>query len=107
MFNVPFINGVKIDNAEDLDVVMPIYNLIEYSKNYKKTTGNLWNYYRDKPSDPLSSNSKSFKCKTSIRGNIYDVFETIAGDADNRVPNPNYDANKAGKKETEIVIPLK
>ena len=43
--NAPFINciskinGVKIDNAEDLDVVMPMYNLLEYSKNYKKTTG--------------------------------------------------------------------
>ena len=40
--NAPFINciskinGVKIDNAEDLDVVMPMYNLIEYSKNYRK-----------------------------------------------------------------------
>ena len=45
--NAPFINcvskinGVKIDNAEDLDVVMPIYNLLEYSKNYKKTAGGL------------------------------------------------------------------
>ena len=41
------INGVKTDNAEDLDVVMPMYNLLEYSKNYEKTTGSLWNYYRD------------------------------------------------------------
>ena len=45
--NVPFINcilkinDVKIDNAEDLDVVMPMYNLLEYSKNYRKTTGSL------------------------------------------------------------------
>ena len=45
--NTPFfkciskINGVKIDNAEDLGVVMPIYNLLEYSKNCKKTTGSL------------------------------------------------------------------
>ena len=31
------INGIKIDNAEDLDVVMPMYNLLEYSKNYKKS----------------------------------------------------------------------
>ena len=54
-------NGVKIDNAEDLDVVMPMYNLLEYSKNYRKTTGSLWNYYRDEPSDRLSSNSESFK----------------------------------------------
>ena len=34
---------------------MPIYNLLEYSKNYKKTTGSLWNYYRDEPSDPLNT----------------------------------------------------
>ena len=51
--NAPFINyiskinGVQIDNAEDLDVVISMYNLIEYSKNYRKTTGILWNYYRD------------------------------------------------------------
>ena len=43
-----------------------MYNLLEYGKNYKKTTGRLWNYYRDGPSDPLSSNSESFKYKTSI-----------------------------------------
>ena len=67
--NAPFINciskinGIQVDNAEDLDVVMPMYNLLEYRKNYKKTTGCLWNYYRDEQSDPLSSNSKSFKYK--------------------------------------------
>ena len=72
--NAPFINciskinGVKIDNAEDLDVVMPMYNLLEYSKSYRKTTSSLWNYYRDEPSDPLSSNSESFKYKTCIAG---------------------------------------
>ena len=72
--NAPFINciseinGVKIDNAEDLDVVMPMYNLLEYSKNCRKTTGSVWNYYRDEPSNPLSSNSESFKYKTSITG---------------------------------------
>ena len=43
------INSIKIDNAEDLDVVMPMYNLLEYSKYYRKTTGSLWNYYRDEP----------------------------------------------------------
>ena len=35
---------------------MPMYNLLEYSKNYRKTTGRLRNYYRDEPSDSLSSN---------------------------------------------------
>ena len=51
-------NGVKIDNAEDLDIVMPMYNLLEYSKNYTKTTGSLWNYYRNERSNPVSSDSK-------------------------------------------------
>ena len=41
------INGTKIDNAKDLDVVMPMYNSLEYSKNYRKATGSLLNYYRD------------------------------------------------------------
>ena len=69
-----------------------MYNLLEYSKNYRKTTGSLWNYYRDEPSNPLSSNYESFKYKTSITGNTYNV----AYEAD-------YDANKVGK----VVIPLK
>ena len=101
--NAPFINciskinGVKIDNAEDSDVVMSIYNLLEYSKNYKKTTGSLWNYYRDESSIPLSSDSESFKYKTSIQGNTYKVC----------VGEEGFDANKVGKNETEVVIPLK
>ena len=72
--SVPFINciskinGVKIDNAEDLDIVMPMYNLLEYIKKYKKTTGTLWNYYRDETGNPISFNSESFKYKTSIVG---------------------------------------
>ena len=40
---------------------MPMYNLLEYGKNYRKTTGILWIYYRNEPSDPLSSNSESLK----------------------------------------------
>ena len=103
--NAPFINyiskinGIKIDNAEDLDVIMPMYNLLEYSKNYRKTTGSLWNYYRDEPSDPLSSNSESFKYKTSITGNTYSIDEKITDDDGNEVDNPKYDANKVGKNE--------
>ena len=62
------INGVKTDNTEDLHVVMPMYNLLEYSKKYKKRARSLWNYYRNEPSDLLSTNSESFKYKTSIVG---------------------------------------
>ena len=39
--------GALIENAEDLDIVMPMHNLLDYSKNYSKTSGSLWNYYRD------------------------------------------------------------
>ena len=56
---------------------MPMYNLLEYSKNYEKTTGSLWNYYRDEPSDPLSSDSESFKYKTSITGNTYNIMKKL------------------------------
>ena len=51
--NAPFIsciskiNGVLVENAEDLGIVLPMYNLLEYSKNYSKTSTSLWNYYRD------------------------------------------------------------
>ena len=52
-YNAPFvscitrINGESIEDADDLDIVMPMYNLLEYSKNYRKTIGSLYNYYRD------------------------------------------------------------
>ena len=108
--NAPFINciskinGVKIDNAEDLDVVMPMYNLLEYSKNYKKATGSLWNYYMGKPSNPLPSNSGSFKYKTSITCNTYNIDEEIADDDGNEVNNPKYDSNKVGKKKLKLLF---
>ena len=111
--NAPFINciskinDIKIDNAEDLDVVMPMYNLLECSKNYIKTTGSLWNYYRGETTNPLSSNSESFKYKNNITGNTCNVDKKITDDDGNEVDNPKYDANKVGKNETEVVIPLK
>ena len=71
--------------------------LLAYSTNCKKTTGSLWNCYRDEPSNVLSSDSESFEYKTSITGNNYNI-----GDSED-----NYYANKVGKNETEIVIPLK
>ena len=76
IFCISKINGVLIKNAEDLDIVMPMHNLIEYSENYRKTTGSLWNYYRDEPNNltfvlhaddrPTNANSTSFKYKSSL-----------------------------------------
>ena len=97
--NAPFvsciskINNIFIDNAEDLDVVMPMYNLLEYSKNYSKTNGSFWNYYRDEPNRGANNNinysikdSKSFYYKASIMGKL--------------------EGNNT-EKEAEIVVPLK
>ena len=61
--NVPFvscitrINGELIEDADDLDIVMPMYNLLEHSKNYRKTIGSLYNYYRDELSDDADDNN--------------------------------------------------
>ena len=44
-------NSILIDNAEDRNMVMPMYNLLEYSQNYSTTSENLWNYYRDETDD--------------------------------------------------------
>ena len=121
--NAPFvscitrINNELIEDADDLDMVMPMYDLLEYSKNYRKTIGSLYNYYRDQLNDDanlnnfannnvVSSNSVQYKYK--IIGNTYNVDSTIvpaAGGA--RVANPNYDANNSGKKNVELAIPLK
>ena len=76
---------------------MPMYNFLEYSKKYRKTTESLCNYYRDESSNPLYSNSQSFKYKTSITGNTYNLGVDDAG----------YDANKVGTNKNEVVIPLK
>ena len=59
-----------IDNAEDLDIVMLMYNLLEYSQNYSMTSGRLWNYYGEEIDDveDNASDSKSFKHKTKIVG---------------------------------------
>ena len=79
------INNTQVDNAKDIDIVMPMYNLIEYSDNYVKTSGSLWQYYRDEPNNN-SANSESFKFKVNITG------KTPAAD---------------NEKDVEIMVPLK
>ena len=57
------INNTNIDNAQDIGIVMPMCNLIEYSDNYSKTSGSLWPYYKDDPNNNIAK-SESFKSKT-------------------------------------------
>ena len=72
------INNTYIDNAQDIKIVMAIYNMIEYNNNYSKTSGSLWQYYKDDPNDNITR-SESFKSKikitgkTSAAGNTKDV----------------------------------
>ena len=110
--NAPFvscitrINGELIEDADDLDIVIVMYNLSEYSKNYRKTIGSLYNYYRDELSDDADDNnfdnikvvnSNTFKYKNKITGNSYNVNAGFQG----------YDVNKNGTQEVELPIPLK
>ena len=117
--NAPFItciskiNNVLIGNAKDLDVVMSMYNLIDYSKNCRKTTGSLWNYYRDELSDDTNGpnkkviRSKSFNYKTRITESTYNVDEKSTNAEGNEIDNPAYGANKVGTEEVKIAVPLK
>ena len=99
--NAPFISRISkinnelVEDAEDLDIVMPMYNLFEYSKNYEKTSGSLFNYYRDEPNEAAIAdnngeinisirNSKSFDFKGNVTGSF-----------------------AAGKLEVTVAIPLK
>ena len=81
---------------------MPMYNLLEYSKNYRKTIGSLYNYYRDElggnaKNNDNTVNSNTFRYKNKITGNTYNV----AADAE------GYIANKNGMQKIELAIPLK
>ena len=49
------INNIQIDNAKAIDVVMTMYSLVEYSKNYSKTSVSLWQYCRDEPNNNIAS----------------------------------------------------
>ena len=68
------INDEHVDNADNLDILIPMYNLIEYSDNYSDTSGSLWQFKRDEPPainagnpDNVSAgNSTSFKYKSSF-----------------------------------------
>ena len=84
---------------------MPMYNLLEYSKNYRKTIESLYNYYRDELTNDNNDNfaninvvnSEAFKYKNKITGNTYNVDTGAQG----------YDVNKNGTQEIELAIPLK
>ena len=86
------IDGATTDDAEDLDLVMPIYNLIEYSSNYSETTGSLWFYSKVEATNfnadnENTNNFKSFKYKAKLLGNtVADGANVILKNATIAVP---------------------
>ena len=88
------INNTQIDNAKDIDIVMPMYNLIEYSDNYAKTTGSLWQYCKDIPALNADDEITEF-----TGGNTTDSFNFKA-----KITSRTGDD---GTKDVEIMIPLK
>ena len=79
------INNTDIANAKDIDIVMPMYNVIEYGDNYSKASGSLWQYYKDDPNDNITD-SESFTFKVNITGKT-----PAAGNT----------------KNVEVIVPLK
>ena len=87
------INNTQIDNAKDTDIVMRMYNLIEYSDNYAKTTGSLWQYCKDIPARNANDDIAIF-----AENNTTDSFKSkakITGQTGNN-----------GTKDVEIIVPL-
>ena len=88
------INNTQIDNAKDIDIIMPMYNLIEYSDNYAKTAGSLWQYCKDIPARDNNDEIIAFDAN-----NLTDSFKfkaKITGQTGND-----------GTKDVEIIVPLK
>ena len=88
------INNTQIDNAKDIDIVMPMYNLIEYSDNYAKTRGSLWQYCKDIPARNIDNEITEF-----TGGNTTDSFNFKV-----KITGRTGDD---GTKDVEIMVPLK
>ena len=88
------INNTQIDNAKDIDIVIPMYNLIEYGDNYVKTTESLWQYCKDIP-----ARNNNNEIIVSVRNNLTDSFNF-------KVKFTGQTGNN-GTKNVEIMVPLK
>ena len=88
------INGELIEDADDLDIVVPMYNLLQYSKNYRKTIGSLYNCYRDELTDDADNNQ--FNNIKIVNSNTFKYKNKIIDNT-----------NNAGTKDMELSIPLK
>ena len=88
------INNINIDDAQDIDIIMPMYNLIEYSDNYSKTSGSLWQYCKDIPAVDNNNAIVNF-----ANNNLTDSFNFIV--------KMTGQTGDDGSKNVEIIVPLK
>ena len=88
------IDNMQIDKAKDIDIVIPMYNLIEYSDNYAKTTGSLWQYCKDMPS--RNNNDEIIIFRFNNTTNSFNFKAKITGQT-----------GDDGAKDVEIMVPLK
>ena len=88
------ISNVQIDNAKDIDIVIPMYNLIEYSDNYVKTAGSLWQYCKDIPARNNNNQTVNFTVGTTT--DSFNFKAKITGQTGNN-----------GTKDVEIMVPIK
>ena len=92
------INNTFVDNAEDLDIAMLMYHLLEYNKNYFMTSGSFWNYYRDKvndAADKTGANHWRNNNKTTSKSFEYTTYMIRTTPAN------------SNRLDTEVVVPLK
>ena len=87
------INNTQVNNTKDLDIVMPTYNLIEYSDNYSKTSGSLWQYCKDIPA--VDNNA------------IVNFTDNNLTDSFNFKVKMTGQTGDDGTKNVEIMVPLK
>ena len=79
-----------------------MYNLLEYNKNFSKTSVSLWNYYKDELTDETNYNNNPNK--NVINSKSFNVPRRIRNAASRAINNPDYSANKEGTKEVKIAV---
>ena len=102
------INNQLIEDAQDLDIVNPMYNFLYYSKNFRKTTGSFWNYYPDKPKSGYNDEDDErqrifYQIKDS---ESFDYKNKLIGSLGNNLPVVN-NLVRAELNNIKFVIPLK
>ena len=93
------INNTEIDNAEYIDIVMPMHNLIEYGDNYSKTSGSLWQYCKEIPAVNNAGNIVDFN-----RANATDSFNFKTKMTSQTAANNNNNGNIAGRVDVETMV---